>query len=358
MRGEQDAQMDFLYNFSAEERVPKSHPLRKIKRISEELLARMDKGLDSIYASTGRPSVPPEFILKASLLIAFYTIRSERQLCEQLEYNFLFRWFLDMAPNDRVPDHSTFSKNRERLLNQEIAAEFLAEVVRFAQGKDLVSDEHFTVDGTLIEAWASLKSFKPKNSQNKVSSKERNPTVNFHGQKRSNDTHESSTDAEALLAKKGPGKEAKLSYCGNVIMENRTGLCVAANLETADGKAERRGALALLTELRQRKFKPKTLGADKGYHTKEFVASLKKRGIAPHIAMISTRKTPGLDRRTTRSVGYQISQRRRKRIEELFGWCKTIGGIRKTRFIGKKKVAFHFIFTMAAANLCILAGKL
>lgn len=310
--------MDFLYNFSAEDLIPQSHPLRKIKAMADEVLRTMDGTFDSMYAEAGRPSIPPEFLLKASLLIAFYSIRSERQLCEQLAYNFLFRWFLDLMPNDPVPNHSTFAKNRERLLNQEIASAFLSGVVRFAQGKNLVSDDHFTADGTLIEAWASLKSFKPKKKaadeeQDKPADTSRNPTVNFHGEKRSNETHASTTDPEAMLARKGFGKEAKLSYCGNVIMENRTGLCVAA---------------------------------------------LRKLKIKPHIAMIETRKTPGLDGRTTRSTGYVISQRVRKRIEELFGWAKTIGGIRKTRYRGMAKAGFHFIFTMAAADLVILAGKL
>ncbi len=363
MRGDQKAQMNFLYNFSAEDLIPPSHPLRKIKTMADDVLGKLDGALDKMYADAGRPSIPPEFLLKASLLIAFYSIRSERQLCEQLSYNFLFRWFLDLMPNDPVPNHSTFAKNRERLLNQEIANSFLAQVVRFAQSKNLVSDEHFTADGTLIEAWASLKSFKPKQKDADVKREKpidtsRNPIVNFHDEKRSNETHASTTDPESMLARKGPGKEAKLSYCGNVVMENRTGLCVAANLEAADGKAERRGLLALLKNLRKRKIKPRTLGADKGYHTKDMVASLRSLKIKPHIAMIETRKTPGLDRRTARSTGYAISQRVRKRIEELFGWGKTIGGIRKTRYCGKAKVGFHFIFTMAAANLVILAGKL
>lgn len=328
-----------------------------------KVLGKMDATFDKMYADAGRPSIPPEFLLKASLLIAFYSIRSERQLCEQLAYNFLFRWFLDLMPNDPVPNHSTFAKNRERLLNQEIASAFLSAVVHFAQGKNLVSDDHFTADGTLIEAWASLKSFKPKEKaadagQVKSTDTSRNPTVNFHGEKRSNETHASTTDPEAMLARKGFGKEAKLSYCGNIIMENRTGLCVAANLETADGKAERRGVLTLLKNLRRHKIKPRTLGADKGYHTKGMVAALRKLKIKPHIAMIETRKTPGLDGRTARSKGYTISQRVRKRVEELFGWGKTIGGIRKTRYRGKARAGFHFIFTMAAADLVILAGKL
>ncbi|MBV6492206.1 MAG: IS5 family transposase ISAzo31 [Turneriella sp.] len=370
MRGDKTSQMDFLYNFSAEAQIPQSHPLRKIKTMADEALKRLDKVFDQMYADKGRASIPPERLLKASLLIAFYSIRSERQLCEQLEYNFLFRWFLDMTPNDRVPDHSTFAKNRQRLLEQNIAARFLHETIRFAQTKELVSDEHFTVDGTLIEAWASLKSFKAKSDvkkeddtkedstqpENQSTDTSRNPSVNFHGEKRSNATHASTTDSDARLMRKGAGKEAKLSYTGNIIMENRSGLCVAANVEIADGTAERRGALTLLKELARKKIKPKSLGADKGYHTKDFVKALRDKSISPHIAMIDNRRTPGLDGRTRRSIGYQISQRLRKRVEELFGWGKTIGGIRKTRFKGRPRVGFHFVFTMAAANLVILAG--
>lgn len=361
MRGEKNSQDQFIYNFAVEDRIPSDHPLRKIKRNADEILKRMDKKIDSHYSGSGRPSIPPETLLKATILMALYSIRSERQLCEQLEYNFLYRWFLDMQPDDKVPDHSTFSKNRMRLLGADLARQFLFETVRIARKNGLVSEEHFTVDGTLIEAWASLKSFKPKDQATGTdddSDQGSNPTVNFRGQKRRNDTHQSTTDPEARLMRKGKGKEAKLSYCGNVVMENRNGLCVAAGIWPATGTAEREAALELLAQLKNNKFNPVSLGADKGYHTKDFVRSLCKMKIKPHIARIKDRKTPGLDGRTANSKGYQISLRIRKRVEELFGWAKTVGGIRKARFVGRKKVDSQFLFTMAAANMVLLVGLL
>jgi transposase len=352
MRGEVNPQSHLFSYFSPENRVPKNHPLRAIKHYADEALASLRPSFRAMYSDTGRPSIPPERLLKASLLIAFYSVRSDRLFCEMLDYNILFRWFLDMNLEEASFDASTFSKNRERLIEHETALEFFDAVVRLARQKHLLSDEHFSVDGTLIEAWASAKCFQRKGKKTQRPPDDPgNPTIDFHKERRSNATHESTTDPEAQLARKGAGKEAKLSFCGNALMENRHGLLVDIEIRKADGVAEREGALDLLKRQCRKRVKPKTLGADKGYHTRDFVARLRKRGIAPHIACIENRKTPGMDGRTTRHESYAISQQKRKRVEEIFGWLKTVGGLRKSRLKGIARTQLLAHLHGAAYNL-------
>jgi transposase len=352
MRGDVNPQSHLFSYFSPEQRVPKDHPLRIIKHYADQALISLHATFEAMYSDTGRPSIPPERLLKASLLIAFYTVRSDRLFCEMLDYNILFRWFLDMHLEEASFDASTFSKNRERLIEHEAAIDFFDAVIRLAREKELLSDEHFSVDGTLIEAWASAKSFRPKGEKAKRPPDDPgNPTVDFHRERRTNATHESTTDPEAQLAKKSAGKEARLSFCGNALMENRNGLLLDIEVRKADGFAERTGALDLLKRQGRKKVKPKTLGADKAYHTREFVARLRKRGIAPHIACIENRATPGLDGRTTRHESYAVSQRKRKRIEEIFGWLKTVGGLRKSRLKGIARTQLLAYLHGAAYNL-------
>lgn len=352
MRGELNPQSHLFSYFSPEERVPTSHPLRAIKQYADEALASMRASFAAMYSDTGRPSIPPERLLKASLLIALYSVRSDRLFCEMLDYNILFRWFLDMNLEEASFDASTFSKNRERLIEHETALAFFDAVVRLARIKDLLSDAHFSVDGTLIDAWASAKSFRPKGDKTKRPPDDPgNPTVDFHGERRGNATHESATDPEARLAKKSAGKEARLSFCGHALMENRNGLLLDIAVTKADGLAERAGALALLARQARKRVRPKSLGADKAYHTRDFVARLRKRGVAPHIACIERRTTPGLDRRTTRHDSYAVSQRKRKRIEEIFGWLKTVGGLRKSRLKGIARTQLLAHLHGAAYNL-------
>ncbi len=352
MRGEVNPQGHLFSYFSPESRVPPDHPLRAIKHYADQALTSLGQTLTAMYSDTGRPSIPPERLLKASLLIALYSVRSDRLFCEQLSYNILFRWFLDMSLEEPSFDASTFSKNRERLIRHEAALKFFDAVVRLARGKGLLSDEHFRVDGTLIEAWASLKSFKRKDGRDQGPPDDPgNPTVNFHNEVRSNGTHESTTDPEARLAKKGAGKEAKLAFCGNALMENRNGLLLDIEVRQANGFAERGGALDLLKRQARKRVRPQTVGADRGYHTKDFVARLRRRGIAPHIACIGRRATPGLDGRTARHVGYVRSQRSRKRIEEIFGWLKTVGGLRKSQMKGVARTELAAHLAGAAYNL-------
>ena len=313
----------------------------------------LSRQFEQMYSNVGRPSIAPEKLLSALLLQVLYSIRSERMLMEQLNYNLLFRWFVGMSADEPVWDASTFSKNRDRLLRADIARKFFDQILEQAAQAGLTSDEHFTVDGTLIEAWASLKSFQPKDaekSETKPPDDPGNPTVDFHGQKRSNKTHESTTDPEALLARKGDGKEANLSYCGNVMTENRNGLVVDVELIEATGTAERDSALVMSERI------PGdhrvTLGADKGYDTKGFVAELRGMNITPHVAQ--NNKRPGgsaIDKRTTRHPGYEISQKTRKRVEEVFGWLKTVGGLGQTRHRGVFRVGWVFVFSVAAYNL-------
>ena len=322
MRGQVDPQGSMFSYFSAESRVPETHPLRAIKRDAGAVLASLTGEIDELYASTGRPSIPPERLLKASLLIALYTVRSDRMFCEMLDYNILFRWFLDMSLEERGLDQSNFSRLRERLDKTDLACRFFDAVVSEARKRNLLSDEHFTVDGTLIEAWASTaKSLRRKDGPPSGGGPDDQGLVNFRGERRSNDSHESKTDADSKLMKKGKGRETKLSFGGHALMENRNGLCVDIKVRSAlDTETE--SAKDLLARQKRKRVRPTTLGADKGYHTKDFVAHLRKKKIAPHIAQIEGRNTPGLDARTTRHEGYAVSQRKRKRVEEIFGWMK------------------------------------
>jgi transposase len=349
MRGHVDPQAAMFSYFSPESRVPENHPLRPIKAQADAVLGSMTAEFDRLYAETGRPSIPPERLLKASLLIALYSVRSDRVFCEMLDYNILFRWFLDMSLEQKGLDQSNFSRLRERLVEEDTAKRFFDAVVRAAREANLLSDEHFTVDGTLIEAWASLKSFKPKDGP-PSSGDGSGGMVDFRGQRRSNDTHESTTDDEAKLLRKGKGKEAKLSYGGHALMENRNGLCVDLQVCSAL-ETETEAAKEMLSRQARKRVRPTTLGADKGYHTKDFVAHLRKKKIAPHIAQIEGRSTPGLDARTTRHAGYAISQRKRKRVEEIFGWMKAYGGLRRTLARGLARVQLHAYIVGAAYNL-------
>jgi transposase len=317
----------------------------------DEVLAQLSSMFDSMYAKAGRPSIPPEKLLRAQLLQMLYSIRSERLLMEEIDYSVLFRWFVGLNLDEEVWDATTFTKNRDRLLGAEVAKEFLAQVVARAQAKGLTSDEHFTVDGTLLEAWAGAKSFQRKDR--KVSpppDDPGNPTINFHGEQRSNQTHESRTDPNAKLARKGPGKEAKLSYSGNLLVENRNGLIMRAEVFEANGTAERDAALLMLEQVPGAKLV--TVGGDKGYDTADFVAECRHIRVTPHVAQNIQRKGgSAIDARTTRHAGYAISQRKRKRIEECFGWLKTISLLRKVRHRGIFKVDWQFTFACAAYNL-------
>lgn len=350
MRGHVDPQSGLFSYFSVEERIPAGHPLRRIKPQADAVLASMSASFDAMYAEGGRPSVAPERLLKASLLIALYSVRSDRLFCEMLDYNMLFRWFLDMGLEEASFDHSTFSKNRARLIEHEIAQAFFAGIIKQAHEQRLLSDEHFTVDGTLIESWASFKSLKRKDGEPPKSGPDGTGMVDFRGETRSNKTHESSTDPEAKLMRKGNGQPAKLSFGAHALMENRSGLLVDV-LITDSTLFEPKAAVPMLDRRRQARQKMSTLGADKGYFNKAFVAKLRSRNIAPHIARIDNRSAPGLDRRTTRHESYAISQRKRKRIEEIFGWMKTVGGFRKSRFVGIAKTQLAAYMVGAAYNL-------
>jgi transposase len=317
VRGEQNPQVSMLAFIDLETRVPEDHPLRTIRQFADEALAALSPTFQAMYAMDGRPSIPPERLLKASLLISLYSIRSERAFCEQLNYNELFRWFLGMNLVEPSFDPSTFSKNRRRLLDHNVAQQFFDQVVLAAYRLDLLSDEHFTVDGTLIEAAASLKSFRPKDEPPSDAPPDDpgNPTVNFHGQKRSNATHESTTDPQARLWRKGKGKEAKLVFVGQVFMENRNGMAIDFKVTEANGTAERDAALDQVDEAKQRGFRPKTVGGDKNYDTKKFVEDMRKRHVTPHVAQNTSGRRSAIDRRTTRHAGYDVSQRIRKRVE-------------------------------------------
>jgi len=332
---------------SPEQRVPAGHPLRKVREITDRLLVELSDLFDQMYSTMGRPSIAPEKLLRALLLQVLYTVRSERMLIEQLDYNLLFRWFVGLNMDDAVWDVTVFTKNRDRLLKADVARKFFDLVVDEARGLDLMSDEHFTVDGTLLEACAGLKSFKSRDGVETAPPDDPgNPTVNFHGETRSNETHQSTTDTEALLSRKGGGKEAKLGYCGNVLMENRNGLVADVETMQADGTAERDAAVVMMASL------PGddrvTVGADKGYDTKGFVADARAVNATPHVAQ---KKHSAVDGRTTRHEGYRISQQKRKRVEEIFGWMKTVGGLRKLRHRGLELVGWMFTFTAAAYNL-------
>jgi transposase len=335
---------------SPEARVRKDHPLRAIRIMVDEVLAQMSGSFDAMYAAVGRPSIAPEKLLRAQLLQMLYSVRSERLLMEEMDYNLLFRWFVGLNADDEVWDATTFTKNRDRLLEADVAKQFLAQVVAQAGAKGLTSDEHFTVDGTLLEAWASVKSFQPKEKKTPPPGDPGNPTVNFHGEKRSNDTHESKTDPESQLARKGPGKEAKLSYSGNLLVENGNGLIVDAEVFQANGTAERDAALVMMEKLSGTK--AVTVGGDKGFDTRGFVAECRNLRVTPHVAQNHARAGgSAIDARTTRHAGYRISQRKRKRIEECFGWLKTVAGLRKVRHRGVCRVDWIFTFACAAYNL-------
>ena len=354
MRGPVEQQATMLSTVSTDSRVPTRHPLRRIKQLADEALKKLSPLFDELYAKTGRHSIPPEHLLKGSLLMALYSIPSERGFCEQLDYNILFRWFLDMSVVAPVFDHSVFSVNRERLLEHDVANEFFRQVVRQARHYGLMSKEHFTIDGTLIDAWASLKSFRRKDEKKQPPPDDpKNPTVDFHGEKRGNDTHESTTDSEARLARKGAGKEAKLSFAQHALMENRNGLLVDLLVTQATGTAERDAALQMLDETLPGT-NLITLAGDRGYHVRSFINACRERNVTPHVAMITHHK-PAIDARTTRHPGYAISQRIRKRVEEIFGWTKTTGLFRKTRFRGLARTDFASRMVGTAYNLLRIA---
>jgi len=351
MRGNEEKQTTLLCLLNVEERVPQDHPLRPIKRMAEEALASMSPLFESMYSRVGRPSIPPETLLKSQLLIALYTVRSDRLFCEQLEWNLLWRWFLNMDAVSWGFDHSTFSKNRERFVTHDVSGEFFKVVVEQARVAGLLSSEHFSVDGTLIEAWASMKSFRPKDDADN----DNNGWADFRGKKRKNDTHESKTDPEAKLFRKGKGKEAKLCYMGHGLMENRNHLLVGIEVTQATGTAERDAAALLLDQAPRDG--PRTLGGDKGYDTKDFVAACRARNVTPHVAQNTSRRRSAIDGRTTRHPGYRASEIVRRMIEGIFGWMKTTGGARKTRFRGAARVRQDFVFRGAAYNL-LRIGKL
>jgi transposase len=351
MRGVDHQQGGMFSYLSPESRVRQDHPLRAIRIAVDEVLGQLARLFDGMYSATGRPSIPPEKLLRALLIQMLYSIRSERLLMEEIDYSILFRWFVGMNLDEAVWDATTFTKNRERLLDGDVAREFLSEVVKQAREKGWASDEHFTVDGTLLEAWAGLKSFQRKNSgKGGPPDDPGNPTVSFHGEQRSNQTHESTTDADARLARKGHGKEAKLSFQGNLLMENRNGLIIHTEVFQANGTAERDAALVMLEQIPGAK--RVTVAADKGYDTKEFVSECRKLRVTPHVAQNENRRGgSAIDARTARHAGYQISQLKRKRIEESFGWLKTIALMRKVRHRGIFKVGWVFTFAAAAYNL-------
>jgi transposase len=353
MRGHEKKQSSMLCLISPADRVPADHPLREIKALVDEVLRQLSHAFDAMYAAEGRPSIPPESLLKASLLIALYSIRSERQFCDQLDYNLLFRWFLDMDMLDPTFDHSTFSKNRERLLAHDVAGQFFRLVVEAARAADLLSRDHFTVDGTLIEAWASLKSFRPKDRKEPPTTGggSGDSMVDFRGEKRSNDTHESTTDPEAKLIRKGFGKEAKLSFGAHALMENRNGLLVDFRVSDALTRNERDVGLAMLADAETGP-RP-TIGGDRGYNSRAFVDGYRERGFVPHVAQ--KKDYNAIDGRTTRHTGYAVSQRLRKRVEEIFGWMKTVAGFRKTRYKGRARTQLAAYFVGAAYNLLRIA---
>ena len=346
MRGDDNQQEGMFSYISPEKRVPSDHPLRPIRKMVDEILKEMSPEFSKLYSAVGRPSIAPERLLRSLLLQIFYSVRSEPMLIEQLQYNLLFRWFVGMEMDEEVWNHAVFSKNRERLLNEEIAEGFFRRVMERA--KPFMSDEHFTVDGTLIEAWASQKSFRRKDGKDKPP--EAGGDVDFRGEKRKNETHASTTDCDARLFKKSKGSEAKLSYLGHVLMENRNGLLVQTFLTEANGRAEREAAMLMAEAIPGGK--RVTLGGDKNYDTQEFVRELRGMNITPHVAQNDTNRSSAIDGRTTRQAGYEMSQRKRKRVEQSFGWMKMVGTLKKVKLRGIDKVGWLFTFTGAAYNLC------
>jgi len=350
MRGHDQQQNHVFSYISPEQRVRKDHPLRPIRTMVDEILKQLSPQFSKMYAKVGRPSIPPEQLLRAQLLQMLYSVRSERLLMEEMDYNILFRWFVGLNLDDAVWDATVFTKNRDRLLKAEVAKEFLALVVGQAREKGWTSDEHFSVDGTLLEAWASGKSFQRKDKKDAPPDDPGNPTVNFRGEQRSNQTHESKTDPDALLARKSAGKEAKLSYSGNLLVENRNGLIVSSLVWEATGTAERDAAMAMLQDIPGSE--RVTVGGDKGFDTAEFVRECRNMRVTPHVAQnLARRGGSAIDGRTTQHESYGISQKKRKRIEECFGWLKTIALLRKVRHRGTLKVDWLFTFACAAYNL-------
>ena len=352
MRGTDQVQVEAFSYFRLEDRVPEDHPLRPLKAICNQILKEMTKEFDAMYKVGGRPSIPPEQLIRALLLQVLFSVRSERQLMEQVNYNLLFRWFIGLEMDDDVWVPTTFSHNRERLLEKDIANKFFAQVVAHADEQGLLSDDHFTVDGTLLTAWASLKSFKPREQPEAEPSEDgppsgRNSDVDYRGEKRSNQTHQSTTDAEAMLARKGPGKEARLSFAGHLLSENRHGLIVGALVTQATGTAERDAAKELIGGIAG--FRRITVGADKGYDTKEFVGSLRDLKVTPHVAQ--KKANSAIDGRTTHHEGYAVSQRKRKLVEEPFGWGKTVGTMARVRHRGVQLVNWMFLLNVAAYDL-------
>jgi len=342
MRGDERIQDGMFSYVTLEQRVPQDHPLREIRRLTDVVLRSLSGEFDSLYSASGRPSIAPEYVLRALLLQAFYSVRSERQLVEQLNYNLLFRWFVGLGMDDAVWNHAVFSKNRERLLTSEVAQAFFAAVNR--QAKRFMSDDHFTVDGTLIQAWASHKSFRPKDGSD-------DDGTNFHGQKRTNDTHESTTDPDAQLYKKSYGKESHLAYLGHTLVENRNGLIAAAMVTQADGFAEREAALLMLADRQKDRKRRITVGADKAYDAKDFVQAARARNVTPHIAKNDTGRRSNMDGRTTRHPGYAISLTCRWLVEKPFGWLKQTAGLGQVKVRGLHKVDWVFVFGCAAHNL-------
>lgn len=352
MRGTDKRSGELFSYVDLEQRVRADHPLRAIRSVVSDALDALSSDFAALYSGMGRPSIAPEMLLRAMLLQAFYSVRSERQLMERLEYDLLFRWFVGLGVDEPVWDHSTFSKNRDRLLDGDVAARFLSAILVQPRVRRLLSSDHFSVDGTLVEAWASMKSFRPKDEANRPDDGDggRNPTVDFRAEKRSNATHSSTTDPDALLYKKGPGMEARLCFIGHGLMENRSGLLVDARLTRVSGHAERLAALEMI-EPHGNRSRAITLGADRGYDTADFVEELRTLNIRPHVAQNVSRRRSAIDRRTTRHAGYAASLRARKRIEEAFGWIKTVAGLRRTKLRGLRRVDWSFTFAVAAYNL-------
>lgn len=370
MRGPQEKQDDLFSYVSMEDRIPQDHPLGRIKSLLEPLLHDLSREFDKLYADTGRRSIPPEYLLKASLLQMLYSIRSERLLVEEINYNLLFRWFIGLKMDDEVWDHSTFTKNRDRLLDGDIARKLLDQVLGLARDHRLLSDDHFTVDGTLVEAWASQKSFQ-KRTETKGSSSDSddpgNPTVNFRGEKRKNDTHQSTTDPEAMLYRKGPGKEAKLSFMGHALVDNRHSLIIETAFTQATGTAERTSAVSMIKRVKKRIARLTgrsvdhriTVAGDKNYDTHDFVDELRAIRVTPHVAQNSSNnRSSAIDDRTTRHAGYTISQRKRKQIEEGFGWLKVIALLRKIHLKGTILGGFLFTFGCAVYDLLRISNVL
>lgn len=355
MRGDTARQANILLALTPNQVVPADHPIRQIKPIVERALARLSPRFDAMYAAGGRPSIPPEHLLKGLVLMALFSVRSERQFCEQLGYNLLFKWFLDLNIDDAPFDHSTFSRNRERLLEHDVARAFFEEVRREAERQALLSREHFSVDGTMLKAWASQKSYRPRDEDEPPTARGggRNVDVDFRGQRRRRETHASRTDPEALLYRKGKGQPAELAFLGHVLMENRHGLVVDVDLTQATGTGERESAVRMLA--RRRGGRRVTAGADKGYDTRGFVTELRAQRVTPHVAQHTAGRRSAIDRRTTRHPGYATSQSQRPRVEQFFGWAKTVGATRKLRFVGVAANRLWFEITAAAYNLVRLA---